>query len=254
MQDMKRRGVIGIAAGVAGAVAAGSVPAVADAARAHRHGGRTALVYRGPAASEGCPEAVAALLSGALPGWKVAYCGPKEKTPLSRSGLAGAALYAQPGGGDLDPAWKVMRGHAGDIRDFVRGGGYYLGFCLGGYLAGRNPGFGLLPGDADEYVGSPGADVTTRSDTVIALTWRGRQRHLYFQDGALFRSNTGTVLARYRSGAIAALVAGSGKGRVGVVGPHPEADETWYRDAGLTNPDGVRFDLGHDLVTATVGH
>ncbi|QHC23255.1 BPL-N domain-containing protein [Streptomyces sp. GS7] len=37
-----------------------------------------------------------------------------------------------------------MRRHAADIRDYVSGGGSYLGTCLGGYLAGRGQGFDLL--------------------------------------------------------------------------------------------------------------
>jgi hypothetical protein len=49
------------------------------------------------------------------------------------------------------------------------------------------------------------------------------------------------------------VVTSFGAGRVGVVGPHPEADRSWYRDAHLTNPDGVQPDLGHDLVESTVG-
>jgi hypothetical protein len=36
------------------------------------------------------------------------------------------------------------------------------------------------------------------------------------------------------------------------VGPHPEADRSWYSNAGLTNPDGIDFELGHDLIESTV--
>jgi len=60
------------------------------------------------------------------------------------------------------------------------------------------------------------------------------------------------VIATYDTGTAAALVADYGAGRVGVVGPHPEADHSWYDDAGLTNPDGVHPDLGHDLIESTV--
>lgn len=211
------------------------------------------LVYRGPAALPGCPESAAALVGRARPDVRVAYCGPDEARPLSAETLAGAAGYVQPGGGDLAPAWAVLRPAAAAIRHWVRRGGSYLGFCLGAYLAGTGPGFGLLPGQTDEYVGSPGAEVRTLDDTVVAVAWRGRRRHLYFQDGPLITLRPGapaTVLARYRSGAIAAAVAHHGHGRVAVVGPHPEADESWYADTGLRNPDGVRFDLGMDFVRA----
>jgi hypothetical protein len=228
-----RRGLLRAAVPV-GLVAAaascgrGAPPQAADP------GGGIALVYRGPASCDGCSEAVAALLSLAVPGLQVAYCGPGERTALS---------------------WTVMRGYAADIRAFVRGGGCYLGFCLGGYLAGFDPGFGLLPGDSGEYTTSPGASVRTTDNTVVALRWRGRLRHAFFQDGPLFTLDAGkaTVLATYTTGPVAAAVAAYGAGRVGVVGPHPEADVSWYADNGLTNPDGIHVDLGRDFVRTALG-
>lgn len=54
-------------------------------------------------------------------------------------------------------------------------------------LAGHTPGFGLLPGDSDEYITSHGAAVHSTKDTVIAVRWRGRERHMFFQDGPFFR-------------------------------------------------------------------
>jgi glutamine amidotransferase-like uncharacterized protein len=78
---------------------------------------------------------------------------------------------------------------------------------------------------------------------------------MYFQDGPVFALTDGaaaTVLAAYDTGAPAAVVTAFGAGRVGVVGPHPEADASWYRAAHLTNPDGIHFDLGYDLIEETV--
>jgi glutamine amidotransferase-like uncharacterized protein len=215
-----------------------------------------ALVYRGPASCSGCSESVAELLRNTPTGFRTAYCGPDEELDISPRALATAAVYAQPGGGNVEPAWRRLRGHADAIRDWVRGGGHYLGFCLGGYLAGSTPGFGLLPGDADRYIGSPHASVHSTDDTVVQIRWRGQARSMFFQDGPIFRLRPGapaTVLATYDTGAPAAVVTSFGAGRVGVVGPHPEADRSWYRDAHLTNPDGVQPDLGHDLVESTVG-
>ncbi|MGP3989343.1 BPL-N domain-containing protein [Streptomyces sp. 3N207] len=215
-----------------------------------------ALVYRGPAACEGCPEAVAALLRTARSRPRVQYCGPGEDVPLTATALAEADVYAQPGGGDdLQAAWQDLRTFAGPLRHWVRGGGRYLGFCMGGYLAGRSPGFGLLPGDTDAYIASQGASVHTSADTVVPVRWRGRRRHMYFQDGPYFRladDAAASVIATYDNGLPAALLAPFGEGQVAVVGPHPEADATWYADQELTNPDGIRFDLGHDLVDSAM--
>jgi len=211
-----------------------------------------ALVYRGNAGTPGCSDAVAELLHSSRWGFEVTYVGPKEQLQLSEAVLASAAVYAQPGGGSLRRAYRRMDRHSDVIRDYVRSGGRYLGFCLGGYMAGETPGFALLPGDAERYIASRRATVRTDVDTVIQVRWRGRARYMYFQDGPCFRLGPGangvTVLAEYPNGEIASLVAAFGKGRVGVVGPHPEATRDWYDDYGLVDPDGLDADLGHDLI------
>lgn len=216
--------------------------------------GPLALVYRGPAACDGCAESVAALLGSSPAGFRTEYCGPDEDRDITPETLAEAAVYAQPGGGSVNRAWRRLGDHAEVIRGFVRDGGHYLGFCLGAYLA-AEPGFGLIDGQVDQYINTAGASVDSTDDTVVEVRWRDRVRHMYFQDGPIFRLRSGapaTVLATYDNGEPAAVITTYGAGRVGLVGPHPEADESWYDEAGLTNPDGVNFDLGHDLIESTV--
>lgn len=212
-----------------------------------------ALVYRGKAARpEHCSEAVFALLRDSRHDFDVRYVGPREALRLTPAVLARAALYAQPGGGGLAPAYRRMWRYKSAIRAFVADGGRYLGFCLGGYLAGATPGFGLLPGDTDQYIATRGAAITSDRDTVAQVHWRGRPRYMYFQDGPAFllRPDAAgvTVLARYPNNEIAALVAPFGRGAIGVVGPHPEAPADWYHHHGLVDPDGLDTDLGHDLI------
>ena len=60
------------------------------------------------------------------------------------------------------------------------------------------------------------------------------------------------VLAAYPNRDTAAATYRHGKGRIGLVGPHPEADESWYRWYGLKNPDGVLPDMAYDLIQATM--
>jgi hypothetical protein len=123
---------------------------------------------------------------------------------------------------------------------------------MGGYLAGRTPGFQLLPGDTDQFIASRRASVKTEADTIVNVHWRGQLRSMYFQDGPFFLLDRGAtdviVLATYTSGKIAALVAPYGKGKVGVSGPHPEATAAWYEAANLVNPEGVSAAPGHDLI------
>ncbi|WP_250548771.1 BPL-N domain-containing protein [Pseudonocardia sp. H11422] len=215
--------------------------------------GERALIYRGPAACEGCAEAVAALLRSCPRRFDVSYAGPAD-LELTATSLRSAALYAQPGGGNsVRKAYRQMRRSAPAIRDYVWSGGRYLGICMGAYLAGTWRGFGFLPDDTDQFITSPGADVTIKADTIVRVDWRGRRRHMFFQDGTVFPIGSHTpdvtVLARYASnGAAAAVVAPFGQGRIGVCGPHPEAPSEWYEAHDLTNPDGIRADLGHDLI------
>ncbi len=208
-----------------------------------------ALVYRGPASSPGCAEDVAAVLDRA--GLEPRYVGPRERLRLTPQTLAGAALYAHPGGPDLDVSWRHMAPHRKTIRHYVRDGGNYLGFCLGGYLAGSDPGFDLLPGDTDQYIGTKGASVCHDGDDVVTVSWKGQQRDLYFQDGPYFdvKRSRVQVLARYDNDRIAAMTCRFGEGRVAVVGPHPEATPSWFTDVGLT-PVAPATDLALDLVAA----
>jgi glutamine amidotransferase-like uncharacterized protein len=214
--------------------------------------GGIALVYRGPASLPGCSEAVAALLRRSRWDLEVRYVGPWESTRLSPDVLHQIALYAQPGGRTLGGAYRWLRRIAPALRDYVNGGGRYLGFCLGGYLAGETPGFGLLPGDADRYIASGDATTMTDGDTMVEVIWDGRLRTVYFQDGPWFDLDPGRgsaeVLAVYRNGRPAAVVAPYGRGVVGVVGPHPEATSDWFLDAGLRPPDRLALDLGLALV------
>jgi glutamine amidotransferase-like uncharacterized protein len=153
----------------------------------------------------------------------------------------------------LKRAYKHLKEHRSDIRDFVRGGGSYLGFCLGGYLAGATPGFDLLPGDTDQYIETDDATIDFDGNTVVEVSWRNERRTLFFQDGPYFdiKRRSATVLATYQNGTVAASVTPFGSGRVGVVGPHPEATRDWFTDAGLRVPRPLALDLGQDLV-ATV--
>jgi glutamine amidotransferase-like uncharacterized protein len=216
-----------------------------------------ALVYQSGQTCDGCPEAVADLLRTGSPRFDVVFCGPTGRNRPDATTLARAALYVQPGGGDdLDAAWVEIRPFATGLRRWVRGGGRYLGICLGGYLAGTGPGLGLLPGDSRSYVGSPGATVTTTGDTTVTVEWAGAPWEVYFQDGPAFTLDADAradVLARYPNGLVAAAVVRHGAGRVGVVGPHPEADATWFAQAGLRPPARPTTPLARQLIAATWG-
>lgn len=247
----RRHFLIAAAAGLAAAgCSSPSTPRNADPDRP------LALIYRGPASTPGAPEAVAELLSADERAMDVRFVGPAEPDQLSAAVLSTAALYVQPGGADdLDAAWNAVSPIASSLRRWIHDGGAYLGCCMGGFLAGRDPGFDLLPGDSMEYSATPGATVTNNADTLVTLDWRGAPETVYFQGGPAFTVDAGandTILARYSNGPVAAGVFGFGRGAVGVTGPHPEAPRSWYTAADLDVPSPLPHAAFTDLVTTTL--
>lgn len=191
-----------------------------------------ALVYRGPASSPGTAEAAFAALNYR----KVLtprYVGPGERTRLTAAALRSATLYVQPGGGSVYDAWPHMRPYRRTIVNWVRGGGHYLGLCLGAYLAANDPGFGLWSGAIGAYRRTRGSDIRSAAGRLATIRWRGNNRTMYVQDPPVFtphrRARRLSVLARYRSGHMAAVSIPVGRGRITLIGPHPEAPPSWYR-------------------------
>ncbi|KAJ1324791.1 BPL-N domain-containing protein [Microdochium nivale] len=242
-----------------------TVAAAATAAAARPR----AIVYRGPASSPGCSEAIGQLLSSSPENFEIIYAGPREPAgDVTPALLASATVYAHGGGPDLDTAYGLTRQYQDAIRKFVSEGGHYLGFCLGAYLAGHKSGYGLLPAGvgAGQEIKRKHAQVKGDEDTVIRVDWtftNGKKetgRSVYFQDGVVLTGLDdkscpvkGRILSRYSAnGDVAAAVLPFGKGWVRLVGPHPEADQVWYDDAEISNPEGVKFDIGYDFVRATL--
>jgi len=235
----------------------------------------TALVYAGPASTADstlCWKPITALLKTS---YKVIEVGPasRPRVALTAHLLERATLYVQPGGGnDLLGAWNEMKKYRTPLMNYVKHGGHYLGICMGAYLAAGenskgNPGLGLIrPGDTNEYIGpSLVSDDPSNSeaDEVVALSWGGKRRTMYFQAGPEFTAQelrSTNVIATYSNGQSAAMVVALGKGSIGLSGPHPEAPSDWYSASG---PDFLTYegnpprpfptsDLFHDLVMQTV--
>ena len=217
----------------------------------------TAAVYRGPGACTGCAEALATLLQQA--GFATRFVGPED---LSRDAtFEGISLYAQPGGDDTMSVYRAIGPQRWPavvtrIQRFVRGGGHYLGVCLGGFLAARwmddpetIPALQLVSGTADYYTQTPRP---YRQDQVIPVFWLSppATRFVYFQEGPTFNVPGATILARYENGTPAVLVTPYGAGRVGLSGVHLEAPSDWYASYQLNDPDGPDGDLGLKLIGA----
>ncbi len=221
-------------------------------------------IYHGGAAkNEYLPQgAMQAFLSHPTIRFDVRSIGENEVEKLTAENLAEADYYVQPGGPTIQAGWPFVEAQKAIVKDYVEGGGKYLGFCLGAYF-GRNAvnaGYELLAEGvfAYRYTNVAGTNPPAAGDYEIATTayikldWRNQAtRNVMIADGAYFTSGAEAIpgveiLARYNhTGQIAALTFPKGEGMVSLVGPHPESMNDWL-PSGIDNPDGN--DLDHDLV------
>jgi hypothetical protein len=190
-----------------------------------------ALIYNGKVAAEGGPEAVATVARGL--GLEVKFIADIGKLPDM---LKGAAVFVIGGTeDDLTPLQKAFNPTIlAALKDWLNAGGRYWGICGGGYMAskgwedtnGFEKALELIPAESIAYV-------EEADPMIINVKWLGKERTMYYQYGPAFIPDKGakiSILSTYDDGTIAALIVPYGKGKVAVVGPHPEADETWLDD------------------------
>lgn len=134
-------------------------------------------------------------------------------------------IVAFPGGfGNADEWSKILSDKAGDVRRYVAAGGRYLGVCMGAYWAGEEY-FGLVPGtQIERYIEADGADIRRSYMTTARVSWEGTLEQMFFWDGPVFAGDVGEVVATYANGGVMAMR----RGRVGLIGCHPESQADWY--------------------------
>jgi hypothetical protein len=207
----------------------------------------TALVYRGPGAcDEGCSDAAALVASHA--GLNPVFVGPSENDP---SIFENAVIWIQPGGYSKTAADNMTDQLKGWLKSFVSQGGGYVGFCAGGFLATAHigdltdPGLGLIPGSSSLYRNSP------TGASVLPIEWGGVTRQVYWEGGPAFyvsAQSGAQVTATYPDGTAASIRARYGSGRVYVTGLHPEAPQRWRNYYGLSDSDGLDYDLAVGMI------
>ncbi|TBR20051.1 hypothetical protein EPO15_13660 [bacterium] len=240
-------------------VAALSLPAVLparDGAPPPRVSGRGVFILKSPGVCAGCAEAVYAMLAAA--GIPSRVIGPE----LLKSSVGPRDMVVIGGSepdefGELTVKRDLVRAGAfGWLKRHIAGGGRYLGICAGAYLTEKwideeagESGLDVFPGNVDNYD-------KDKSTKFVRLRWLAPagERWVYFQDGPAFypRARAGvSVFGTFaQDGTVAAAVFPYGKGRAAVLSPHLEADEGWGQEEGLTDPDGVDFDLGLQVFRA----
>jgi len=216
-----------------------------------------ALVYAGPGVCDGCPESLAKNIKKS--GFRVQLVKPGQ---LSHDRLAEASVFAVPGGDEEDDVKNaLLPGEAENIREFVNQGGSYLGVCLGAFLAANWLTDNQSLHGLELFHGLIRNHSRTKEARMEDVVWRENHHWLYFQDGPEFilPDESGLaddlktqVWAHYQTGAVAALQTKFGQGRVGLIGPHLEAENEWLKDDHLSDPDGLDGFLMQDFLQTLI--
>jgi hypothetical protein len=214
-----------------------------------------ALIYNGPVAAEDGPEAVAAIAEEIdLP---VRFISNIAELPQL---LEDTAVFIIGGTeDDLNPLAEAFTPDVtAALKAYLRDGGRYLGICGGGFLASTGweeddrfvKMVGLVPAESGDF--SEDAD-----PQIVSIRWLGKTYPMYFQAGPTFELTDSEddvqVIATYEDGQIAALLSSYGQGKVAVIGPHPEADESWAEEAengdDWTSTNNLLVDLLEELLS-----
>ena len=138
------------------------------------------------------------------------------------------------------------------LKQHIANGGRYIGICAGAYLTEKwidqsagEPGLDIFPGVIDNY--------SRNKSTQLMLTHWNQQnvdRWVYFQDGPAMILNADAkvkVFATFsKTNRPAALSFAYGKGLVGLISPHLEANEDWFKTYNLRITK-ISHDLGNSF-------
>ena len=110
------------------------------------------------------------------------------------------------------------------VREKTEKGLPYLGICMGAYWAGQHY-FNII-GDtqAEQYITRPNTDTRRPHAKAIKVNWNGEDMKMFFYDGCALFGGAYETVATYANGDAMAIR----KGRIGLIGCHPEAEKDWY--------------------------
>jgi hypothetical protein len=211
-----------------------------------------ALVWNGPGACKpGCGSAAAHVAR--LAGFRTQYIYPGL---TDFSVFNEAKLWVQPGGKSTTAAESMGPALLNQIREFVGNGGGYVGFCAGAFLSTQligtsgATGYGISPGETEVYIDSNKDHRMLKMKTTTA-----GERYMLYAGGPYFhitddqlKAVQGEVTAWYPDGKVAGIHAHYGKGKVAVIGTHPEAGWVWKLLDGKIDPDGSDIFFAVEMV------
>ncbi|MBS1960522.1 MAG: hypothetical protein JST80_13680 [Bdellovibrionales bacterium] len=181
----------------------------------------------------------------------------KDPTPEQlKKAFAGAKVWVQPGGVANEALYTMSEKLSKALKNFIKNGGGYVGFCAGAFMATdyiggtKDEGLGIIPGWSPLYHGGYALE---------EVKWQGKKRTIYYEGGPYFYGydkdpkTPVEVTATYETGDAAAIRASFGKGRVWVTGLHPEAPLNWTEDDSEHDPDGIEQFLAVDMIRWAAG-
>lgn len=136
-------------------------------------------------------------------------------------------MIAVPGGiGDSDTFKQLFKNNGKRVKDFIHGGGRYLGICMGAYWAGSHYLNVLDEVDAVQYIKQPGTDTHRPHAKNLAITWKDEPMNMFFYDGCSLVGNRHKfkTVATYANGDAMAIY----QKRIGLIGCHLESEQFWY--------------------------
>jgi glutamine amidotransferase-like uncharacterized protein len=161
-----------------------------------------------------------------------------------------AALWVQPGGKSSIAVSNMTSQLKDALKQFVREGGGYVGFCAGAFASTswvgttNYRGFEFMPGRSILYRNPRGADL-------IPITWNGKIRHIYWEGGPYLTElpeGKAEVIATYPNGQVASARSVYGRGKIFVTGLHPEAPQSWRDYYRMKDADGLDDDLAVEMM------
>jgi glutamine amidotransferase-like uncharacterized protein len=159
-------------------------------------------------------------------------------------------MVAFPGGiGDSSTWHSILKPNKEKVIEFVRGGGKYLGICMGAYWAGSHY-FDILDDvDAVRYLKRPGADTRRPHAKNISVKWQGNPTNMFWYDGCALVGNKHKfqTIATYANNDPMAII----QKNIGLIGCHPESEKFWYDGYSWMKPHwhgGVHHELLQDFV------
>lgn len=165
------------------------------------------------------------------------------------SKFAEARLWVQPGGKSVNAAAAIGPKLLERLRQFIAAGGGYVGYCAGMFMSTEligtsgKVGLGVVAGRTElHFKDDP------PSQMIPMRLPSGAFMEMYYAGGpdltispAELEAVGGEVTAFYSDGKIAGFNSNYGKGRVAVIGTHPEAGWFWKLFRGVIDPIGEAY-------------